>query len=188
MPAALHLFPYSAAFIHTHTGFGVATVLFVSFLSEHFSGFLKSAPRIVSLVYTDVNGGKGRAKVAVTLAGTGQRMTKGETNIFLILKYWDFCAQQILMKCFFFIFINSVKHSYATAYTHVHIYRERWNQFRFWSMINFYTFEDFSLPKLDWKLNSLYMCIYALLYCTPSEINLNDLQEDCPANLFLIQH
>jgi len=51
-----------------------------------------------------------------------------------------------------------------------------------------YTFEDFSLPRLDWTLNSLSMCIYSLLYCTPLEVNLNDLQEDYPVTVFIIQN
>jgi hypothetical protein len=36
---------------------------------------------------------------------------------------------------------------------HVYIYRQSWKQFLSWSVINFYLFEDFSLPRLKTKLS-----------------------------------
>jgi hypothetical protein len=93
--------------VYTHAGFGDAVVLIASFPSEHFSGLLQTAPRIISLVHRWNSGGG--VRVAVALAGTGQRMAKGEINIFLKLKYWNFCAQQILNKFFFLYIYNFCK-------------------------------------------------------------------------------
>jgi len=74
------------------------------------------------------------------------------------------------------------------ARTCIYTEREGWNQFPSWSVFNFYSFEDFSLPRLDSKLNSLYMCIYSPLYCTPLEVNPNDFQEDYPVSVLIIQN